>query len=186
MLAIAWWRRRPPTAGVPVVDAGPGRTVVLVDGSTAPADLAGSLGVAADAVAVALPGDRCVWLPHLATTAAGQDVARIVVWAGGRDVRAGRPIADVVHHVADTVDTLADEAPTCVVMIVAAPTGRDRWAGAVRTLNRGLARVAADRGVTWLDPFAGHVDARGRTPAAATSRRGDVHPGVDVSRLPIR
>ncbi len=154
------------------------QVAVMVDSLTEPGVPDQVPGEAA--AAWLLRGDRAAHLLPSIDTVRRAGADDVVIWAGAADVRRGRPIADVVHHVAETIDELSRVAPDSVVTVAAVPHGRGRWAGAVTTLNAELARVARERGVRWLDPRVGRSDDRGRSLASWTNRRGRIRAKGDA------
>ncbi len=154
-------------------DRAPGHRVVIVDEATA----AGLASLGPDSVGwrtKRVPENRMTRLIEAATGAAADGASSIVVWCGGLDVRSGRPIADVVHHVAETLDAIRTDWADVTATVAAVPPGRGRWAGAVITYNGEIRRVTDQRAATWLDPNRGHTDIGGRSLAWWTDRQGRI------------
>ncbi len=150
-------------------------TVIVVDEATASG--LRSLGSGSvDWRPMRLPDKRMAHLAGVAIDAATGGASSIVVWCGGLDVRSGRPIADVVHHVAEALDAVRADWPAITMTVAAVPAGRGRWSGAVITYNGEIRRVADQRAAAWLDPNRGHTDIRGRSLPWWTDRPGRIRP----------
>ena len=119
--------------------AAPGTTVLAGDSHVADAPL---LELLTTCRRYGVPGQTvdevAAWLP----AAVGPDVARVVLSAGTNDLLQGAPVETVLHRYAALLDRL----PAVPVTVLGVPR-LDGHEQASAALDRGLARLAASRGL---------------------------------------